>query len=180
MGKDGFIWWQGVVEDRHDPLYLGRCRVRIIGWHTDDKEDMPTESLPWAYPIQPITSAAQTGVGLSPTGPVEGTFVVGFYRDGEDAQEPVFFGTLGGIPDPPPLASKGFADPRVATSTPDHPFIDKRYRDLNRIDNPERIRVPRAPVKVSHYAQGSSVNTASNLTGTELLPTGSGVAFAAR
>ena len=175
MGKDGFIWWQGVVEDRHDPLYLGRCRVRIIGWHTDDKEDMPTESLPWAYPIQPITSAAQTGVGLSPTGPVEGTFVVGFFRDGEDAQEPVFFGTLGGIPDPPPLANKGFADPRVATSAPDHPFIDKRYRDLNRIDNPDRIRVPRAPVKVSHYAQGSSVNTASNLTGTELLPTGSGV-----
>ena len=70
MGKDGFIWWQGVVEDRYDPLYLGRCRIRILGWHTEDKTDMPTESLPWAYPIQPITSAAQTGVGISPTGPV--------------------------------------------------------------------------------------------------------------
>ena len=44
MGKDGFIWWQGVVEDRHDPLYLGRCRVRILGWHTDNKAEMPTES----------------------------------------------------------------------------------------------------------------------------------------
>ena len=22
MGKEGFVWWQGVVEDRHDPLYL--------------------------------------------------------------------------------------------------------------------------------------------------------------
>ena len=24
----------GVVEDRKDPLYLGRCKVRILGWHT--------------------------------------------------------------------------------------------------------------------------------------------------
>ena len=63
MGKDGFIWWQGVVEDRHDPLYLGRCRVRILGWHTEDRIQMPTVSLPWSHPIQPITSAAQTGVG---------------------------------------------------------------------------------------------------------------------
>ena len=31
MGKDGFVWWQGVVEDRYDPLYLGRCRIRILG-----------------------------------------------------------------------------------------------------------------------------------------------------
>ena len=81
MGKDGFIWWQGVVEDRHDPLFLGRCRVRILGWHTEDKVEMPTESLPWSFPIQPITSAAQTGVGISPTGPVEGPGVVGFFRD---------------------------------------------------------------------------------------------------
>ncbi len=177
MGKDGFIWWQGIVEDRHDPLYLGRCRVRIIGWHTDDKEDMPTESLPWAYPIQPITSAAQTGVGLSPTGPVEGTYVVGFYRDGEEAQEPVFFGTIGGIPDPPPPASKGFSDPRVSSSTPDHPYVDKRFRDLNRasINNPDRIRVPNKPIKISHYSQGESVNTSSSLTGNELNVTGSGV-----
>ena len=124
MGKDGFVWWQGVVEDRQDPLYLGRCRVRILGWDTEDKVKMPTEELPWAFPIQPITSAAQTGVGLSPTGPVEGTFVVGFYRDGEDAQEPVFFGTLGGIPDPPPLASTyAFIDSDVASFVADAPTI---------------------------------------------------------
>ena len=33
-----FVWWQGVVEDRNDPLKLGRCRVRILGYHTDNKE----------------------------------------------------------------------------------------------------------------------------------------------
>ena len=42
-----FVWWQGVVEDRNDPLKLGRCRVRILGYHTDNKQDIPTATLPW-------------------------------------------------------------------------------------------------------------------------------------
>ena len=33
---DKFNWWFGVVEDRNDPLKLGRVRVRCYGWHTDD------------------------------------------------------------------------------------------------------------------------------------------------
>jgi len=99
MGKDGFAWWHGVVESRKDPLFIGRCKVRILGWHTHDKEDMPTESLPWAYPLMPITSASQSEVGYSPIGPVEGTWVMGFFRDGEAGQEPVMMGTLGGIPE---------------------------------------------------------------------------------
>ena len=39
MGKDGFVWWIGVVEERKDPKYLGRCKVRVLGWHTKDKND---------------------------------------------------------------------------------------------------------------------------------------------
>jgi len=136
MGKDGFIWWQGVVEDRHDPLFLGRCKVRILGWHTEDKTDMPTESLPWAYPVQPITSAAQTGVGISPTGPVEGTWVVGFYRDGEQAQEPVFFGTLGGIPQLPAVKNVGFNDPRGDTEEFHPDLREGPYAKRDAQDNP--------------------------------------------
>ena len=51
-----FCWWQGVVEDRNDPEQFGRYRVRIIGYHTLDKAVLPTESLPWAIPMQPVTS----------------------------------------------------------------------------------------------------------------------------
>ena len=43
-----YIWWQGVVEDRLDPLKIGRCRVRILGFHTEDKNKIPTNDLPWA------------------------------------------------------------------------------------------------------------------------------------
>ena len=113
QGKDGFIWWHGVVEDRKDPLMLGRCRVRILGWHTANKSELPTENLPWAYPVMPITSASQTNAGEAPVGPVEGTWVMGYYRDGELAQEPVMMGTMHGIPAEFAKQNTGFNDSRL-------------------------------------------------------------------
>lgn len=110
-----FIWWQGVVEDNLDPLFLGRCRVRILGFHTSDKKEIPTDTLPWAFPIQPITSAAISGIGQSPTGLVPGSWVVGFFRDGINAQEPVIMGSIGGIPEEKADKKKGFNDPRSST-----------------------------------------------------------------
>jgi len=107
-----FVWWQGVVEDRNDPLKLGRCRVRILGYHTDNKQDIPTVSLPWATPSQPITSAAMNGIGTTPLGSVEGTWVFGFFRDGKNAQEPVIIGTFGGIPAEASSPVLGFNDPK--------------------------------------------------------------------
>lgn len=94
FNKDGFNWWLGVVENRQDPEKLGRCKVRIFGYHTDSKELLPTKDLPWCIPIQPITSAATSGLGSSPLGPVEGTWVIGFFLDGEDMQQPAMFGTI--------------------------------------------------------------------------------------
>ena len=118
-----FSWWQGVVEDRNDPEQFGRYRVRIIGYHTLDKNILPTESLPWAIPMQPVTSAAISGVGSSPTGLVEGSTVIGFFVDGEDGQIPVIMGSFGvedNVPtiddkdtpeSPESLAERGFYDP---------------------------------------------------------------------
>jgi hypothetical protein len=94
FNRDGFNWWIGVVEDRMDPEKMGRCRVRIYGYHTESKVILPTKDLPWATPIQPITSAAISGIGSSPLGPVEGTWVIGFFLDGEDMQQPAIFGTI--------------------------------------------------------------------------------------
>ena len=89
--------YYGVVENRNDPLKLGRCQVRLVGLHTHDKSVLPTAELPWATPMQPVTSAAMNGIGWSPTGPVEGTTVIIFFAD-EDQQQPIMMGTLGGIP----------------------------------------------------------------------------------
>ena len=112
--------YQGVVEDRKDPMELGRCRVRWIGLYTEEKNLIKTEDLPWSYPVQPITSAAMSGIGTTPLGPVEGTWVVGFFRDGEKRQQPVYFGTLGGIPQTEADTSSEFRliEIGVSSSTP--------------------------------------------------------------
>ena len=112
MGKNGFNWFVGVVEDRSDPKSLGRLRVRCLGYHTEDLVKLPTADLPWAHVMNPITSATVSGLGQSPLGAVEGSWVVGFFQDGEDAQMPVIIGTLPGIPDalPDTEAKKGFQD----------------------------------------------------------------------
>ena len=138
MGKSGFQWFVGVVEDRQDPQKLGRVRVRCLGYHTENNEKLPTQNLPWAHPMNPITSATVSGVGQTPLGPVEGTWVVGFFQDGADAQTPIVMGTLPGVPKDLPVKDdkRGFQD----TLNGNYPKY-KDETDVNRLavndeDNP--------------------------------------------
>ena len=112
MGKNGFQWFVGVVEDRADPKTLGRLRVRCLGYHTEDLNKLPTKDLPWSHVMNPITSATVSGLGQSPLGAVEGSWVVGFFQDGADAQQPIIIGTLPGVPSELPTKgnNKGFQD----------------------------------------------------------------------
>ena len=111
MGTDGFVWFIGVVEDRNDPSKLGRVRVRCVGFHTEDKERIPTEGLPWAHVMHPVTDPSMNGMGNTPTFMVEGTWVVGFFRDAEEKQQPIVMGTLPGVPNDSPNTNIGFNDP---------------------------------------------------------------------
>ena len=112
MGKNGFQWFVGVVEDRQDPKTLGRLRVRCLGYHTEDLIKLPTSDLPWSHVMNPITSATVSGLGQTPLGAVEGTWVVGFFQDGAEAQQPIIIGTLPGVPSelPDTESKKGFQD----------------------------------------------------------------------
>lgn len=83
----------GIVEDRDDPLKLGRCRVRVAGLHTHDTRILPTTDLPWAMIVQPITGSINTA-GLAP---IEGTQVIVSFMD-SDCQIPVVFGVVPSIP----------------------------------------------------------------------------------
>ena len=76
MGRDGFMWFIGVVEDRNDPERLGRVRVRTLGYHTEDKTKIPTNTLPWATVMMPVTTPSMNGLGHTPF-LVQGSWVIG-------------------------------------------------------------------------------------------------------
>ena len=111
LGFNGFVWFVGVVEARNDPTYTGRLKVRALGHHTGNKEILPTADLPWASCMLPVTAAGITGLGQSPSGLVEGSWVLGYFRDGNTRQEPVIMGSLPGRPGELANTSKGFYDP---------------------------------------------------------------------
>lgn len=112
FGKDGFIWWKGVVENRKDPLFLGRVKVRIFGWHTEDVLEMPTENLPWATPSLPIDN------GRNPVGLKEGDWCWGFFLDGAEGQKPVVVGFIPGIDTEAANPQRGYCD-----QTPDDQLV---------------------------------------------------------
>jgi hypothetical protein len=111
MGKDGFSWFVGVVEDRNDPAQLGRVRVRVLGRHSEDLSQVKTTDLPWAHVMHPVTDPSMQGLGHTPSFLTQGSWVVGFFRDIE-SQQPVIMGTLPGIPDSESNPASGFNDPR--------------------------------------------------------------------
>ena len=103
-GKDGFSWWIGRVAH---PKYWRfknlasaaagssgqRVKVRIIGYHPWD-DTLPENDLPWAQ----VMMDAVTGSGQGSMGDtinlVGGETAIGFFMDGEEAQQPVVIGLL--------------------------------------------------------------------------------------
>jgi hypothetical protein len=112
MGLDGFVWFTGVVENRNDPAKLGRVQVRCLGYHTEDLIDIPSADLPWAHIMMPVTDPSMQGLGTSPSFLVEGTWVVGFFRDAKEKQQPVIMGSLPGVPQSEADITRGFNDPK--------------------------------------------------------------------
>jgi hypothetical protein len=163
----------GIVEDRHDPLKIGRVRVRIHGIHTDNKLKIATPDLPWAQVILPTTSAGLSGMGMQ-HGLVEGSTVFGYFRDGESCQDPVVLGVSTGVPQTgyrvdslgnqqTRSVDKGFNDPRRLTladydGTPDvaNPEQDSRrpHGLTSAIDSQ-----PKSPkeITINYDATGSTI-----------------------
>ena len=134
-------FWVGVVEDRNDPLRLGRCRVRVFGVHTENTQELPTDKLNWAHPVFPLNNPN----GYSPK---EGDTVVGFFMDGEEAQFPMMLGITPKIPPGRANTAFGFNDLRTdqklqsAPKKPDE-FGEGTGRYPRVIDEPTTPRIAR-------------------------------------
>ena len=135
MGLDGFVWFTGVVEDRNDPAKLGRVKVRALGFHTENLNDIPTADLPWAHVMHPVTDPSMQGLGNTPSFLVEGTWVIGFFSDAKDRQQPIIMGTLPGYPQDVADVTKGFNDPNALypSSEITHSKHSTNESDVNRL-----------------------------------------------
>jgi hypothetical protein len=106
-----FNWWIGQIADdstwrdnalagKHEsveqiPGWGRRYKVRIIGLHDQGETAIPSDQLPWAQVMYPITAGGgQTGSSQTPN-LRQGNFVFGFFLDGQDQQVPVIMGVLG-------------------------------------------------------------------------------------
>jgi hypothetical protein len=113
VGRDGFVWWIGQVtsEEKWAPNIPGRrvettnqidgygdrYKVRIFGYHDLQYEDnaLSDDDLPWAQIMLPVTAGGGGGASFQSPNIRQGTFVFGFFLDGDDAQQPMIMGILG-------------------------------------------------------------------------------------
>jgi len=97
--SDGFIgndfhWFIGEVEDIDDTELYNRVKVRAYGYYEEEKNGGPsTDDLPWATVMMPTTSASNYNRG-STHGLEVRSWVVGFFRDGSSAQDPIILGSI--------------------------------------------------------------------------------------
>ncbi len=193
QGKAGLVWFTGVVEDRNDPLFLNRVRVRIYGAHTYDKQLIATPDLPWSDVLMPTTSPSLSGLGTTTHGLVEGSTVMGFWRDGIEMQDPIIIGSFIGIPQSftridetiddqgtrnfteiERTTEEGFNDPRLEDvksyeGTPDGPdpkHINRNYGLTLDLENSPKLGGTNTAVSYpkEDYLGSSDVNLMARIT----------------
>jgi len=106
-----FLWWIGQIADDSTwrdninpgkyedktsiPGWGRRYKVRIIGLHDQGETTIPSDQLPWAQVMYPVTAGGgQTGA-MDSTKLRQGNMVFGFFLDGQERQVPVIMGVLG-------------------------------------------------------------------------------------
>lgn len=98
IGQDGFHWFVGQVTP--DPAWRNfseangyRAKVRILGKHPQTTV-VPDAELPWAHFALPPSMGTGKGFSGHSFFLQGGEIVVGFFLDGDDAQQPIIIGAL--------------------------------------------------------------------------------------
>lgn len=115
-----------VRDIENDPSKSGRVKVRIYNTQNDERA-ITDENLPWAVPLQPVTSAAYNRVGVAPHGLLVGSrVVVAFMTDDSSEQYPIIFGSFSRAFKPTVKGIQSSPDPSTGGSegdpAPDHPL----------------------------------------------------------
>ena len=129
----------GIAEDvKTDGLKLGRVKVRIFNYHSEQKQiagerGIPTEDLPWAIPMIPTTEGSMTGIGTM-SKIVQGSELILLARD-ELKQDLIIIGVIPGIHQMPAKTDEGFYDPEGM-----YPLVDRLQEpDTHRLSRGEKF-----------------------------------------
>ena len=104
LGKDGFRWWIGQIPpaktwalqwSKKPKAWGNRVKVRIMGYHPPNTTELADEDLPWATVLLPTNHGSGKGGTKKNINVTQGDVVIGFFLDGEDAQQPVIIGVFG-------------------------------------------------------------------------------------
>ena len=106
-----FNWWVGQIADdatwrdnilpgkfesaNQIPGWGRRYKVRIIGLHDQGETEIPSDQLPWAQVMYPVTAGGGQGASGQTPNLRQGNMVFGFFLDGQEQQVPVIMGVLG-------------------------------------------------------------------------------------
>ena len=158
---ESFVWWVGQIADDsywRDNINSGkfkdkqsvrgwgyRYKVRIIGLHDWGEDSIPSENLPWANVMYPITAGGyQQNSGQTPM-IRQGNIVFGFFLDGSEQQQPVIMGVLGNNSQTQ-LATKNNFDNRVSNTqngtlgTSGYAEVKKDYEGTSAPTPPDKDR----------------------------------------
>lgn len=102
VGRDGFRWWIGQIPpissqstQANGGGWGNRFKVRIMGYHPANEEELSNEDLPWAQVLIPPTAGTGGANRSSSVMLTQGDVVFGFFLDGDNAQIPVIMGSFG-------------------------------------------------------------------------------------
>ena len=99
LGKESFRWFIGqVTQYVQTPIRPSagggyKAKVRIIGYHPDC-DVIKDEELPWAHVLVPLNMGAGAGGAGVSCNAKGGEYVIGFFMDGDNGQQPVIIGAL--------------------------------------------------------------------------------------
>ena len=163
MREDDFIgqqftWFTGVIENITDPMKLNRVKVRCIGFHTQDTKVVSTNDLPWATVVMPVTNASIKGNGGNHHLEI-GSWVVGFFRDGPSAQDPMVLGSVATQTDgEQDIPTESSVDNKVYKSKSGHLI------EIDNTDGDERVNIKhKSGSRITMTSDGTVSIVATNI-----------------
>ena len=179
IGRDGFRWWVGQVapEDAQGSQINGggwgdRVKVRILGYHPEDDVELKNEELPWAHVLKsPEAGSGRAGRGKPPK-ISPGDTVLGFFLDGDNAQQPVILGVFSSsVPAATKSKDKSYSQPftpftgYTSKVKPNDNIAQSEAGDQNKLSSPTNRQVDAETAKKIEEATGQVTKSASSIVG---------------